>query len=91
MLSLLIVVILTATLGLKVLSQGQQLIDNLIASLNSLAPLFTQIEGFLRERNISVNLNLVQETIREQILAGIGYILTNLQNFLTNLLTLIII
>lgn len=91
LLSLLLVIILTATLGLKVLSQGQQLIDNIIASLNSLAPLFTQIEGFLRARNISVNLNLVQETIREQILTGIGYILTNLQNILTNLLTLIII
>jgi predicted PurR-regulated permease PerM len=36
-------------------------------------------------------LNLIQETIREQILAGIGYVLTNLQTFLTNLLTSIII
>jgi predicted PurR-regulated permease PerM len=91
LLSLLLIVILTATLGLKVLSQGQQLIDNIIASLNSLAPLFTQIEGFLRERNLQVNLNLVQATIREQIFSGIGYIISNLQSFLTNLLTLIII
>ncbi|MGL5875748.1 MAG: AI-2E family transporter [Xenococcaceae cyanobacterium] len=89
--SLLIVITLAATLGIKVLSQGQQLIDNIIASLNSLYPQFTQIEAFLRERNLQVNLNLVRETIREQILTGIGYIITNLQGFLTNLLTLIII
>jgi predicted PurR-regulated permease PerM len=91
LLSLLLVIVLTATLGLKVLSQGQQLIDNIIASLNSLSPLFIQVETFLRERNIQVNLNLIQATIREQIFAGIGYIISNLQSFLTNLLTLIII
>ncbi|MCU0536335.1 MAG: AI-2E family transporter [Hydrococcus sp. Prado102] len=90
LLSILLVVILTATLGLKVLSQGQQLIDNIISSLNSLTPLFTQIEVFLSERNISVNLNLIQETIRGQILTGIGYLIANLQGLLTNLLTLII-
>jgi predicted PurR-regulated permease PerM len=91
LLSLLIVAILTATLGIKLLSQGQQLIDNITASLNSLYPLFTRLETFLREHNLQVNLNLIRETIREQILAGIGYIITNLQGFLTNLLTLIII
>jgi predicted PurR-regulated permease PerM len=91
LLSLLIVVIFTATLGIKLLSQGQQLIDNITASLNSLYPLFTQIETFLREQNLQVNLNLIRETIREQILAGISYIITNLQVILTNLLTLIII
>lgn len=91
LLSLLIVIIFTATLGIRILSQGQQLIDNIIASLNSLYPQFTQLETFLRERNLQVNLNVVRETIREQIFTGISYIITNLQGFLTNLLTLIII
>ncbi|BAU64160.1 hypothetical protein STA3757_15310 [Stanieria sp. NIES-3757] len=88
--SLLIIAIFTVTLGLKILSQGQQLIDNIINSLNSLSPLFTQIETFLRERNLQVDLSLVRETIREQILTGIGYIINNLQGFVTNLITLII-
>jgi predicted PurR-regulated permease PerM len=91
LLSLLIVVIFTATLGFKILSQGQQLIDNILASLNSLYPLFSQIETFLREQNLQVNLNLVRETLREQIFSGIDYIITSLQGLLTNLLTLIII
>ncbi|MBW4623350.1 MAG: AI-2E family transporter [Cyanosarcina radialis HA8281-LM2] len=91
LLSLALAVILAATIGLRLLSQGQQLIDNIIASLNSLSPLFVQIETALRERDLPVNLNLVRETIREQILTGIGYVLANLQSFLTNLLTLIII
>lgn len=89
--TLLIIAIFTVTIGLKILSQGQQLIDNITASLNSLYPLFTQIEIFLRERNLQVNLSLVRETIREQILTGIGYIINNLQGFVTNLITLIII
>jgi predicted PurR-regulated permease PerM len=90
-LSLLIIAILMATLGIKLLSQGQQLLDNITASLNSLYPLFTRIETFLREQNLQVNLNLIRETIREQILNGVGYVIANLQSFLTNLLTLIII
>lgn len=91
LLALLIVVGLTISLGFIILSQGQQLIDGIIASVNSLSPLVEQIEGFLRDRNLQVNLNLIQETLRDRILIGIDYVLSNLQGFLTNLLTLIFI
>lgn len=91
LLSLLIIICLTLSLGFTILSQGQQLIDGIIASLNSLSPVIIQIEGFLRDRNLQVNLSLIQETLRDRVLAGIGYIVGYLQIFLTNLLTLIII
>jgi predicted PurR-regulated permease PerM len=76
---------------LKILSQGQQLIDSILASLDSFSPLAARIEEFLRERNIQVNLSLIQETVRDQILSLIGYILANTQVFLTNFFTLILI
>lgn len=89
-LSILIIIGLTVTLGLAVLSQGQQLIDRVIELLNSLAPLVAQLEAFLRVRNVQVDLAVVEEQVRNQVLALIGYSLTFLQSFLTNLVTLLL-
>lgn len=89
-LSLIIIISLIVTLGLAALSQGQQLINSVVGLLNSLAPLVTQLEELLQARNIQVNLEVVEEQVRNQVLAFIGYSLTVLQSFLTNLLTLLL-
>lgn len=89
--SILILCGLTATVGLAILYQGQQLIDSVTAFLNSLAPVVGQIEDFLRTRNLQVNLAGIEEQLRTQALGLIGSGLATLQIFLANLVTLILI
>lgn len=92
-LSLAIIIGLTATVGVAMLSQGQQLIDSLTKFLQSLTPLVDQLEGFLRDRNIQVNLNAFKEQMPDQMIAGlglgIGYSLATLQIFFGNFVTII--
>lgn len=89
--SLLIIAGLTATVGLAILYQGQQLVDSVTAFLNSLTPVVGQIEEFLRSRNLQVNLAGIEEQLRTQALNLIGSGLATLQIFLANLVTLILI
>lgn len=82
---------LTVTVGVTLLSQGQQLIDSMTEFLNALAPLSERIEAFLRARNLQVNLRVIEEQLRNQALAGVVSSIAFLQVFLTNLLNLILI
>lgn len=86
---------LTVTVGLALFSQGLQLIESLTAFSNSLLPQFQRLEEFLRERNIQVNLNAVEEQVRNQVLAGLGqgisYSMETLKNFFSNFIILILI
>lgn len=91
LLSIVVIGSLTVTVGLAVLSQGQQLIDSITAFLNSLVPLLQQIEDFLRSRNIQVNLNAFEEQVRNQALSSLGASLVILQTFFTNFVTFILI
>lgn len=91
LLSLVVLGGLIITLGLAVLSQGQQLLNSVTAFLNSLTPLVEQLEVFLRERNLPVNLNVIQEQVRNQALSGIVSSLVIVQALLTNLVTFIFI
>jgi len=95
LLSLMIIVGLTVTVGLSILSQAQQLINSITLFLNSLVPLTGQLEEFLRERNIQVNLNAIQQQLQNQILSGlslgIGYTLSTVQIFFANFINLILI
>ncbi|MBD2101537.1 AI-2E family transporter [Leptolyngbya sp. FACHB-261] len=89
--SLILITGLTVTLGLEVLSQGQQLIDSVSSFVNSLTPQVERLEGVLRVRRIPVNLRVIEEQIRNQVLAGIGFGLTFLQVILANLVDFILI
>ena len=60
---------LTVTVGVTLLSQGQQLIDSMTEFVNALAPLSERIEAFLRARNLQVNLRVIEEQLRNQALA----------------------
>ncbi|MGL5060507.1 MAG: AI-2E family transporter [Microcoleus sp.] len=82
---------LTVTLGVTLLSQGQQLIDSVTDFVNALAPLSERLEAFLRAQNLQVNLRVIEEQLRGQALAGVVSGIAFLQVFLTNLVNLILI
>lgn len=90
-----LIVGLTVTVGISVVSQGQQLIESLTTFFNSMLPLLEQLENYLRQRNIQVNLNLIEEQFRDQFIAGlgigIGYSLATIQIFFANFLNFILI
>jgi predicted PurR-regulated permease PerM len=79
------------TLGLAVLSQGQQLIDSITTFLNSLAPFIERLETFLRNRNLQIDLDFIQEQLRNQAINTLVSSLAILQQFLTNFVTFILI
>lgn len=89
--SLLIIIALAVTLGLAILSQGQQLIDRVLGITNSVGSLVEQLEVFLQTRNLQVNLNVIAEPIRNFALSSISYIISLLGSSLTNFINLIFI
>jgi predicted PurR-regulated permease PerM len=91
LLSIVIIGSLTITVGLTVVSQGQQLIDSLTAFLNSLVPLLERIESFFSSRNIQLDLTVIEEQIRAQAISSLVASLAILQTFLTNFVTFILI
>ena len=82
---------LFVTVGLAVLSQGQQFINKIIELVNSLEPLIKQLEDFLQAQNLPINLNVIQEPIRTLFLSWLNYIFTFLTSLLANLIDLILI
>jgi predicted PurR-regulated permease PerM len=82
---------LAVTVGLTILSQGQQLIDSVSAFLNSLVPLLERIEELLNKRNIQLDLTVIEEQIRNQAITSLVSSLAILQSILTNFLTFILI
>lgn len=86
---------LTATVGLSVVSQAQQLLNSVTVFLNSLIPLTERLEEFLLNRNIQVDLNAIQQQLEDQILSGLStgitYSLSTIQIFFANFVTLILI
>ncbi len=89
--SLLIIIALAITLGLAILSQGQQLIDRVLELGNSVGSLVEQLEVFLQSRNLQVNLNVIAEPIRKFALSGISYTLSILGSSLTNFINFVLI
>lgn len=89
--SLIIITGLTITVGLTILYQGQQLIASVTDFLYSLAPLVQRLEEFLRERNLRVNLDGIENQLRTQVLGFIFSSLATLQTLLANLVTIILI
>ncbi len=89
--SLLIIIALAITLGLAILSQGQQLIDRVLEIGNSVGSLVEQLEVFLQTRNLRVDLDALAEPVRNFALSGISYILSLLGSSLTNFINFILI
>ncbi|MDM9385121.1 AI-2E family transporter [Chlorogloeopsis sp. ULAP01] len=91
LLSIVIIGGLVISIGLTVLSQGQQLIDSVTAFLNSLAPMLEQVETFLRERNLQIDLSIIDEQLRNQAISRLVTSIAILQSILTNFVTFILI
>jgi predicted PurR-regulated permease PerM len=89
--SLLIIIALTVTLGLALLSQGQQLNNRILEIGNSLNSLVEQLEAFIPLRNLQINLSFIAEPIRNFALSGISYLLRLLGYSMTNFLNFILI
>jgi predicted PurR-regulated permease PerM len=83
------------TVGLTIWSQSQQLLDSLIQFSNSLIPVLERIEELLRQRNIVVDLGLIQDQFRQLLLnklgTGLTYSFSAIQIFFANFITLILI
>jgi predicted PurR-regulated permease PerM len=82
---------LAATLGISILSQGQQLLDKAPEFLNYMISWLGGLESWLRQRNFQLNLSAVEEQIKEQAWAGIGMSFTLFQQLLTSVFDMIII
>ncbi|HIK03680.1 MAG TPA: AI-2E family transporter [Trichormus sp. M33_DOE_039] len=82
---------LLVTMGLAVVSQGPQLIDSISNFLNSLLPLLEKLEAILRNRNLQIDLSVIQEQLRNQAVSTVVTSLSILQQLLTNFVTFIII
>ncbi|MBH8555158.1 AI-2E family transporter [Nostocaceae cyanobacterium CENA357] len=82
---------LIITVGLGVLSQGQQLIDSISTFLSSLAPLLEQLEQIFQKRNLQIDLSVIEEQLRNQAISSLVTGLAVLQQFLTNFVTFILI
>jgi predicted PurR-regulated permease PerM len=86
---------LTITVGITILSQGQELISSFTTFINSLVPAIERLEKFLQARNIQVDLNVIRTKFNDEFLAGlgvgIGYSLATLQIFFANFINFILI
>lgn len=82
---------LAITVGLAVLSQGQQLIESVTVFLNSLIPFVERLEEFLRNRNLQIDLSVIEEQLRNQAISMLVTSLTIFQSFITNFVTFILI
>ncbi len=91
LLSLLLIGIFTITIGLSIVSQGQQLLDSITNFLSSLHPLLEQFQRTLSQHNIQVDIYSIEQSLRTQILEIIGGIIATSQVILTNLLGLILV
>jgi predicted PurR-regulated permease PerM len=91
LLSLVIIGGLGITIGLAIVSQGQQLLSQSTELVNSVIPLVERLEQILNNWNLQVNFGAIEEQIRNQALSGIGVGLTTLQTWLSNLIDLILI
>lgn len=89
--SLLIIAALAITLGLAILSQGQQLIERFFEIANSINSLVAQIEAFLQTRNLQLDLDAIAERIRNFTLSGINYLISFLGASLANFINVIFI
>ncbi|WAL62167.1 AI-2E family transporter [Thermocoleostomius sinensis] len=91
LLSLAILAGLTLTIGFATLSQAQQFVNNAPALLDDLITIISNLEDFLQQRNIELNLTVLEEQLRNQALSSLGFGLVTLQRVLTSLLDLILI
>lgn len=90
LLALLILSVLIATVGLTVISQAQQILQQAPQLLDSTIALFKDLP-FLTNRNITFDFNAFEAQLRQQALNIVATGLSTIQNLLLSLLDLILI
>lgn len=89
--SILSFIAITITLGFIILSQGQQLIEQLPELSKYLINFGEELKHILVRFNIPVDLDVIQQKLRDRALSGIGFSLATLPGIFSNLLELILI
>ncbi|EAW45143.1 AI-2E family transporter [Nodularia spumigena CS-584] len=89
--SLLVLVGLIVTLGFAILSQFQQLLEQAPQFVEYVISLLNTLQNILIKFNFKVDFQLIEEALRNQILAGIGTGWATFQGLLINLVDLILI
>ena len=90
LLTLLILSVLTATVGLTIIDQIQQLLEQTPQLLNDAIALLRDLP-FLQNKNVTFNPNAIEAQLREQALSLVATGLSTIQNLLFGLLDLILI
>lgn len=91
LLSIILLLAIVFTIGLTILSQGEQLLTQAPELLSSFLPIVEQIEQLLQQFNFEVDFNALEEQLRNQALEGLGIGFATLQTIITNVVDLIII
>lgn len=82
---------LAATIGISILSQGQQLVERLPDFLNYIVSWLKNVEELLRQRNVQLDLSAIEAQIKTQAWAGISMSFALFQQVISSVLDLIII
>ena len=82
---------LEKTIGLAIISQGQQLIDRFLEIANSIGSLVAQLESLLQTRNLQLDLDAIAERIQTFALAAVNYLISFLGTSLSNFVNLVFI
>jgi predicted PurR-regulated permease PerM len=90
-LSLILMVVVVAGLGVTIVGQVQQLANAIVNTFNSSADPLTRLEDFLTARRIRIDLEPVQQQATELARNTIGFILGSLPSFLGSYVTFIVI
>lgn len=87
-LSSLVIISLGITIGITVISQGQQLSNLLSELLLTTQPIIQKLQVFINERNIQINIGQLESEIRNQLLEIFRLVLGTLQGLISNLFNL---
>lgn len=82
---------LSLTIGLAILSQGEELLNQSTIFINSVVPVIEKLEQLLSRGNLEVDFAVIEEQVRNQLFAGIGAGLLTIQTWLSSLIDLILI
>lgn len=76
------------TIGITVISQGQQLSNLLGDLLLTTQPIIQKLQAFINERNVQINIGQLESEIRNQFLELLRLVLGTLQGLISNLFNL---
>lgn len=88
LLSTLVLTGLGITIGITVLSQGQQLSNLPSELLITTQPIIQKLQEFINERDLQINIGQLESEIRDQFLGLLKVVLGSLQGLISNLFNL---